>query len=87
MTRSTGTSGLIRRGSPPSRCMALRMAARSTTQGTPVKSCSTTRAGLKGTSTAAGRAASQPARSITSCSVTSTPSQFRSTASSSTRME
>ena len=33
--------------------MALRMAARSTTAGTPVKSCSTTRAGLKGISTSA----------------------------------
>ena len=41
ITRSTGTRGLIRFGSPPSRCMALRMAARSTTAGTPVKSCST----------------------------------------------
>ena len=50
ITRSTGTSGLIRLGSPPSRCMALRIAARSTTAGTPVKSWSTTRAGLKGIS-------------------------------------
>ncbi len=50
ITRSTGTSGLIRFGSPPSRFIALRMAARSTTAGTPVKSCSTTRAGLNGTS-------------------------------------
>ncbi len=36
-----------------------RMAARSTTQGTPVKSCSTTRAGMKEFSTSAGLAASQ----------------------------
>ena len=47
-------SGLIFFGSPPSRCIAARIAARSTTHGTPVKSCSTTRAGLKGISTLAG---------------------------------
>ena len=34
--------------------MAARIAARSTTHGTPVKSCSTTRAGLNGISTCAG---------------------------------
>ena len=50
MTRSQGTSGLIRSGSPFIRAIASRMAARSTTQGTPVKSCSTTRAGMNGTS-------------------------------------
>ena len=50
-----GTSGLIFAGLPPSRAIALRIAARSTTQGTPVKSCSTTRAGLKGISTAPPR--------------------------------
>ena len=50
MTRSTGTSGLIFLGSPPARFMAERMAARSTTAGTPVKSWRRTRAGLKGIS-------------------------------------
>ena len=45
MTRSTGTSGLIFSASPPSAFIALRMAARSTTAGTPVKSCISTRAG------------------------------------------
>ncbi len=70
ITRSTGTSGLIRFGSPPSRFIALRMAARSTTAGTPVKSWSTTRAGLKGTSIAACRTGCQPARFRTSFSVT-----------------
>jgi hypothetical protein len=45
ITRSTGESGLILRGSPPSASMAWRMAARSTTAGTPVKSCIRTRAG------------------------------------------
>ena len=47
MTRSTGTSGLIFLGSPPSATMASRIAARSTTAGTPVKSCISTRAGRK----------------------------------------
>ncbi len=47
MTRSTGTSGLAFLGSAPIFLRASRMAARSTTQGTPVKSCKTTRAGRK----------------------------------------
>ena len=47
MTRSTGTSGLIFSASPPSVCIALRIAARSTTAGTPVKSCISTRAGTE----------------------------------------
>ena len=47
MTRSTGTSGLIFCGSPPRFFIASRIAARSTTAGTPVKSCISTRAGLK----------------------------------------
>ena len=46
MTSSTVRSGLIRLGSPPSATTASRMAARSTTHGTPVKSCSRTRAGM-----------------------------------------
>ena len=45
MTRSTGTSGLILVGSPPSDAIASRIAARSQTAGTPVKSCISTRAG------------------------------------------
>ena len=40
-------SGLARLGSAPMARRASRMAARSTTQGTPVKSCSRTRAGRK----------------------------------------
>ena len=51
MTSSTGTSGLIFDGSPPSDFMASRMAARSTTHGTPVKSCMSTRAGVNAIST------------------------------------
>jgi hypothetical protein len=50
MTRSHGTSGLIFFGSPPRRCIGARIAARSTTHGTPVKSCSTTRPGRNGIS-------------------------------------
>ncbi|OPX67560.1 MAG: hypothetical protein A4E30_00007 [Methanomassiliicoccales archaeon PtaB.Bin215] len=38
MVRSTGTRGLIWDGFPPISRTASRMAARSTTQGTPVKS-------------------------------------------------
>ena len=47
MTSSAGTSGLTIRGSPPSAAIASRIAARSTTAGTPVKSCIRTRAGVK----------------------------------------
>ena len=47
MTRSAGISGLARSGSLPMAASASRMAARSTTQGTPVKSCNSTRAGMK----------------------------------------
>ena len=46
ITSSAGTSGLILAGSPPRSAIASRMAARSTTAGTPVKSCITTRAGV-----------------------------------------
>ncbi len=47
MTRSTGTSGLIFCGLPPSLVIASRIAARSTTAGTPVKSCIRTRGRTK----------------------------------------
>src|ERR1019366_9248040 len=46
MTSSPGMSGLILAGSPPKAAIASRMATRSTTHGTPVKSCSSTRAGV-----------------------------------------
>ena len=46
MTNSAGESGLILVGSPPRSATASRMVARSTTQGTPVKSCMITRAGV-----------------------------------------
>ena len=44
---TAGASGLILVASPPSSAIASRMVARSTTQGTPVKSCMITRAGVK----------------------------------------
>jgi len=47
MTSSTGWSGLILSALPPMRFIASRIAARSTTAGTPVKSCSSTRLGVK----------------------------------------
>jgi len=53
MTRSHGTSGLTFAAldsSPVMRTTPERIAARSTTAGTPVKSCSTTRPGLNGIS-------------------------------------
>src|ERR1700682_3708021 len=59
MTRSTWTSGSIRPASLPARCMAERIAARSRTAGTPVKSCSRIRAGRDGSS-AAGAARPGP---------------------------
>jgi hypothetical protein len=49
MTKSAGTTGLMRSGSPPRWATASRMAARSTTAGTPVKSWRMTRASFRGT--------------------------------------
>ena len=51
MTRSAGQMGLILAGSPPNLLTASRILAKSTTAGTPVKSCKRTRLGLKGIST------------------------------------
>ena len=56
MTSSTGTSGLTCAASPPRRASASRMAARSTTPGTPVKSCMSTRSGVRAISCAASPA-------------------------------
>ncbi len=49
-TRSTGTRGSIIFGFLPMSCTAERMAAKSTSRGTPVKSCKTMRATVKGIS-------------------------------------
>ena len=51
MTRSTGHNGFIFAGSPPSLVTASRIAAKSTTAGTPVKSYKMTLAGKNGIST------------------------------------
>ena len=68
--------------------MASRMAARSTTAGTPVKSCMSTRAGVKAISLSGSRGG-VPAgdRGSTSSAVTATPSSKRSRFSSSTFIE
>src|SRR5215831_17180685 len=85
-TRSTGTSGSIIFGSPPSRCTALRIAARSTISGTPVKSCKTMRATTNGISSFAGDFAFHFASASTSLRRTFFPSQLRSTDSRTIRM-
>jgi hypothetical protein len=87
MTSSAGTSGLIFAGSPPLSAMASRMAARSTTAGTPVKSCITTRAGVKAISSDGSALASQRASASMSSLLTETPSSLRSRFSSSTFSE
>ena len=46
ITNSAGESGFTRAGSPPKSAIASRIVARSTMQGTPVKSCIITRAGV-----------------------------------------
>ncbi len=90
MTRSLGTNGLTfcaDAGSPVMRTMADRMAARSTTAGTPVKSWSTTRPGVNAISVSSTLAASYCASACTSSSVTTAPSWFLSTDSSRTLIE
>ena len=87
ITSSAGSSGLISAGSPPSFCMASRMAARSTIAGTPVKSCISTRAGMKAISFEGAAFGSQFARFFTSSAVTDFPFSCRSRFSSSTRSE
>ena len=70
MTRSHGASGLIFFGSPPIRLIASRIAARSTTAGTPVRSCVNTRAGMKAISFSFFAFGFQPASVSTSAFVT-----------------
>src|SRR6266536_4088594 len=84
MTSSAGASGLIRAGSPPRSRIASRIVARSTTAGTPVKSCITTRAGVNRTSRSGSAFGSQPASARMSSVLTSAPSSVRSRFSSST---
>ena len=77
MTRSTGASGLILSGSPFSAFIASRMAARSTTAGTPVKSCISTRAGRKAISRSEVLFFSQSATARMSSALTVCPSSCR----------
>ena len=69
MTSSAGTSGSIFAGSPPRSAIASRIAARSTTAGTPVKSCITTRAGVKAISSLGSALASHVASASMSAAV------------------
>src|SRR6266487_1933962 len=82
MTSSAGISGLIFVGSPPSSCMASRIAARSTTAGTPVRSWRITRAGVNWISVAGASLASQFASALMWSLVMLTPSSLRSRFSS-----
>ena len=82
MTRSAGTSGLTRAGSPPRSAIASRMTARSTTAGTPVKSWRTTRAGMNGISASAAGPAARRRGSRRPASATIPPPAWRSTFSS-----
>jgi hypothetical protein len=82
MTSSTGVSGLIFVASPPRCFSASRIAARSTTQGTPVKSCSSVRAGVNWISFVGTAFGSQFASASMSAALTATPSSVRSRFSS-----
>ena len=84
MTSSAGDSGLIFVGSPPSSATASRIVARSTTHGTPVKSCMITRAGVNWISVSGSASASQPASARTWSAVMLAPSSVRRRFSSST---
>ena len=84
MTISAGESGLICFGSPPSASTASRIVARSTMQGTPVKSCMTTRAGVNWISVSGSAAASHDPSASICAFVTFAPSSVRSRFSSST---
>jgi hypothetical protein len=86
MTRSTGTKGSITPGFLFNRTTADRIAARSTSNGTPVKSCSSTRATTKGTSSVRSAVGCQLAIARTSSSVILLPSKFLSTDSRTMRM-
>jgi hypothetical protein len=69
------------------RATAERIAARSTSSGTPVKSCSTIRATTKGTSSVRSAFGCQLASARTAASCTRLPSQLRSKDSSTSRID
>ena len=83
ITRSTGDSGLIFSGLPPIVCMASRIAAKSTTAGTPVKSWRRIRDGRKAISFF-WPLSTQFANASISALVTEPPSSLRSRFSSRT---
>lgn len=74
-------------GSFPRRAIASLIAAKSTTAGTPVKSCNTTRAGLKGISTSYKEVVFQLRIFSTSLELILNSSQFLTADSSKTLME
>ncbi len=78
MTISAGASGLTLDGSPPRSRTASRMVARSTTQGTPVKSCMITRPGVNWISVLGLAAGSQEPSARMWSAVMSAPSSLRS---------
>ena len=84
MTSSAGASGLILPASPPSSRTASRMVARSTTQGTPVKSCMITRAGVNWISSFGSAAGSQEPSELMVAAVMFAPSSVRSRFSNNT---
>ena len=84
MTSSAGASGLIRLASPPRSTTASRMVARSTMQGTPVKSCMITRAGVNWISVSGSASGSHAPSARTWSAVMLAPSSVRSRFSSST---
>ena len=87
MTISAGFSGLTWSGLPPRVLTASRMVARSTTHGTPVKSCMRTRAGVNWISTLGSAEGSQFAMALMWSSVTFLPSSVRRRFSPSTLRE
>ena len=84
MTSSAGMSGLILAASPPRARMASRMAARSTTAGTPVRSCRITRAGVNWISVSGSWLGSHWASARMWSAVMLAPSSLRSRFSSRT---
>ena len=86
-TRSTGTSGSIFLGFLPRRTAVLRMAARSASKGTPVKSCSTTATRRTEFHPCVLRSGAHWANCFTCSAVTLRPSQLRSTDSRTIRID
>src|SRR6266542_2996163 len=87
MTNSAGCNGLISAGSPPRFFIASRIAARSTTAGTPVKSCISTRLGVNAISLSDFVLPFHDARARMSSAFTLRPSSVRNRFSSRMRSE